>query len=53
MKRCDKNKASDLKYWDVNSFYGCAISQNLPVGGFKSVKDTSQFNEDLMKTKIN
>ena len=35
MKVCDKNKKLCLKYWDVNSLYGWALSQKLPVGGFK------------------
>ena len=35
MKVCDKNKKLYLKYWDVNSLYGWALSQKLPVGGFK------------------
>ena len=29
--------------------YGSTITQDLPVGGFKWVKDMSQFNEDFMK----
>ena len=35
VKNYDKNKeASHLKYWDVNNFYGWAMSQKLPVEGF-------------------
>ena len=32
----DKNKeTSYLNCWDVNDLYGWAMSQKLPVGGFK------------------
>ena len=46
----NKNKESSyLKYWDVNHLYGWAMSQKLPVDGFESAEDTSQFNEDFLK----
>ena len=36
MKDYDKNKESPyLKYWDVNSFYGLAISQKVPVNNLE------------------
>ena len=51
MKNYDKNKESThLKYWDRNNLYGWAMSQKLPLGGFKWVEETSQFNEDFIKT---
>ena len=32
---CDKNKESSyLQYWDVNNWYGWAISQKLPLNNF-------------------
>ena len=35
-KNYDKNKESSwLKYWEVNSLYGWAISQKLSLSGFK------------------
>ena len=35
MKHYDKNKKfSNLKYWDVNNFYGRAVLQKLPVNNF-------------------
>ena len=47
----DKNKESSyLKYWDKNNLYDWAMLQKLPVNGFESVEDTSQFNEDLTKS---
>ena len=50
MKDFDKNKESSyFQYWDVNNLYGWAISQKLPVNNFEWIKETSQFNEDLIK----
>ena len=39
-----------LQYWDVNNLYGWTMSEKLPVNNFDWIKDTSQFNEDLIKT---
>ena len=44
MKNYDKNKVSNLNYWDMNNLYGCAMSQKFPAGGFKWVDDTSHKN---------
>ena len=53
MKDYDKNKESlYLKFWDVNDLYGWEMSQKLPVSNFKWIEDTSQFNEDFMKSSI-
>ena len=50
MKDYDKNnKSLYLQYWKVNNLYGWAMLQNLPVKRFKWIKDTSQFNQDLIK----
>ena len=46
----DKNKESSfLQYWDVNSLYGWATLQKLPVDNFECIEDTSKFNEDFIK----
>ena len=51
MKRYDKNKESSyLQYWDVKNLYGWAMLQKLPINDFEWIKDTSQFNEDLIKS---
>ena len=51
IKDYDKNKVSSyLNYWDVNNLYGWAMSQRFPVNNFEWIEDTSQFNEDLIKT---
>ena len=51
MKDYDENKESlNLKYWDINNLYGWAMSQKLPVNGFKWVENTCQFDEDFIKS---
>ena len=51
MKDYDKNKESSyLQYWDVNNLCGWAMSQKIPVNNFEWIKDTSQFNEDFVKS---
>ena len=50
MKYYVKDKESSyLKYWDINNLYRWAISQKFPEGGFKWVKNTSQFSKDFFK----
>ena len=50
MKNYDKSiESSYLMYLDANNFYGWAMSQKLPVNGFKQVNDLSRFNEAFMK----
>ena len=43
-------KSSYLKNLDVNSFHEWAMSQKLLVNNFKWVEETSQFNEDFIKS---
>ena len=50
MKNYDKNIISSyLMYLSANNLNGWAISQKLPVNGFKWVEELSQFNEDFIK----
>ena len=51
MKNHHKNKKSSyLKLWYVCNLYGWAMSQKLPLGGFKWVQKTSQFNGYFTKS---
>ena len=51
IKDYDKIKEfSYLKYWDVNSLYGWAISQKLSGNRDKWVKNGSEFSEDFIKS---
>ena len=50
MKDYNKTKESSyFKYWNVNSLYGWAMSQRLPVNGLEGVKETSKFNEGFIE----
>ena len=54
MKHYDKNKVhyevSYLPYWDANDLYGWAMSQKLSVNDLKWVEDSSELNEDFIKS---
>ena len=51
MKNYDKHIESPyLMYLDANNLYGWAMSQKLPINGFKWVYDLSKFNEDSLKS---
>ena len=49
MKNYDKDISSYLMYLDSNNLYGWAMSQKLPVNGFKWVKNLSRFNEIFIR----
>ena len=50
MKNYDKDEEeSFLEYLDVNNSYGWAMSQKLPVDGFKWKKHMLKFNEEFIK----
>ena len=50
MKNYDENiESSYLMHLDANNLYGWAMSQRLPVNGFKWVEELSQFNESFIK----
>ena len=51
LKNYDRNKESlYLKYRDENNIYGWAIPQQLPINGFKWVKDLSEFYEGSVRS---
>ena len=46
----DKNEESSyLMYLEANNLYGWAMSQKLPVDGFKWKKNIHKFDEDFIK----
>ena len=48
VKNYDKNKESSyIQYLDASNLYGWAMSQKLPVNGFKWVKNTSKIYKKL------
>ena len=50
MKNSYKNEQSSyIQYLDVNNLCGWAMSQKLPVNGFKWIEDTSEINEEFIK----
>ena len=50
MKNYDKNKESPyIQYLDANNLYGWAMSQKLPVNGFKWINDVMEIGEKFIK----
>ena len=50
MKNYDKNKESSyIQYLDANNLYGWAMSQKLPVNGFKWINDVMETDEKFIK----
>ena len=51
MKDYGKNKESSyLQYCDVNNLYSWVMSKKLPANKFEWIEDTSQVNEDFIKS---
>ena len=49
MKNFDANeKSSYIQYLDANNLYGWAMSQKLPLNGFKWLEDMSEINEEFI-----
>ena len=44
-----KIESSYLMYLDVNNLYRWELSQNLPVNGFKWIKNLTKFDEDFIE----
>ena len=50
MKDYDKKKKSSyIQYLDANNLYGKAMTEKLPVGGFRWMDDISKIDEDIVK----
>ena len=50
MENYDENKESSyIQYLDAKNLYVWAMSQKLPVNGYKWVEDTSRINEEFIK----
>ena len=50
MQNYDKNKESSyIQYLDANNLYRWAMSQKLPVNGFKWIEDVTEINEEFIK----
>ena len=45
----ENEESSYIQYLDANNLYGWAMSQKLPVNGFKWLEDTSEINEEFIK----
>ena len=39
-----KKPSTFIAYVDMNNFYGCAMSEYLPYGGFKWLKNVDEFD---------
>ena len=51
MKNYDKSKESSyIQYLDANNLYGVAMSEKLPINGFKWVDDISGINKKFVKS---
>ena len=51
MKNYDENKESSyIQYLDANNLYGAAMSEKLPINGFKWVNDISEINKEFVKS---
>ena len=50
-KNYDKSKESSyIQYLDANNLYGAAMSEKIPINGFKWVNDISRINKKFIKS---
>ena len=50
MENYDKSKESSyIQYLDGNNLYGWAMSQKLPINGFKWIKSVAEIHEKFIK----
>ena len=49
----EASKNVKILYLDMNNLYGCAMSQYLPIGDFKWVKNINEIEQKLMRIKSN
>ena len=50
IKNYDKNKESSyIQYLDASNLYGWAMSQKIPVNGFKWINNISEIDEEVIK----
>ena len=53
MKNYNKNKEfSYIQYLDATNLYGWAVSQKLPVNGFKWIKNVTEIDETFIKNYV-
>ena len=48
----EEEESSYLQYLDANNLYGWAMTQNLPVGGFKWIENVERFNSSKMISRL-
>ena len=49
----EASKNVNILYLDMNSLYGYAMRQYLPIDNFKSVRNIDKIEQKLMRTKNN
>ena len=50
---CEASKNVNIPYFDMNSLYGCATRQYLPISHFQWVENIDEIEQTLMAIKSN